>query len=339
MTKEISEKFIRFAINECRGTSTLYEFLSLKIAEDPEMLELARKSKDGQPVPNLFFDAVHYLLMKGYKHPLAGFYPSMTEQPGPAENAYPAFADFCKKNTDEMIELLKSKIVQTNEVRRCSYLYPIISHIFQMAKKPLALVEIGTSAGLQLFLDQYSYSYGTGLKFGNSDSAVQLTSKIRGGNLQSTQMPIPEVKTRIGIDLHINDVNNENDYMWLKALIWPEHYERRELFEKAARFVRSQSLRLIEGDGVEMLSSLAAEIPEKQMICVFHTHVANQMPDASKKKLLEIVKTIGEQRGIFHIYNNMYDAKLHLDYHLDGVESLNTIGETDGHGRWFSLNL
>ncbi len=88
-----------------------------------------------------------------------------------------------------------------------------------------------------------------------------------------------------------------------------------------------------------MLSSLATEIPKEQMICVFHTHVANQMPDASKEKLLETVKTIGEQRGIFHIYNNMFDAKLHMDYYLDGVKSQNTIGETDGHARWFSLNL
>ncbi len=246
MAKGLSEKFNQFAIYECKGSSPLYESLSLKIAEDPKMLELASKSKEGQPVPNLFFGAVHYLLMNGYKHPLAEFFPSLTEKPAPAENVYPVFVDFCVKYSDVIIGLLKSKIVQTNEVRRCSYLYLIFSHIFQLAKKPLALVEIGTSAGLQLFVDQYSYSYGTGIKFGNLDSAVHLTSEIRGKKLLLTQSTILEVGARIGIALHINDVNDAEDYIWLKALIWPEHHERRELFEKAASFVSSQSLRLIE---------------------------------------------------------------------------------------------
>lgn len=339
MTNRIAAKFGEFAVHECRGSSPLYEFLSIRIAEDPEMLGLASKAGQDQPVPNLFFGAVHYLLMKGYVHPLAEYYQSFTEKPLPTEGAYPDFVGFCREHSDEMIKLLKKKIVQTNEVRRCSYLYPVFSHISHLTQKPLALFEIGTSAGLQLFVDQYSYSYGTGLKYGNPDSAVHITSELRGEKSFLNPMPHPEVATRIGIDLHINDVRNTEDKLWLKALIWPEHHERRELFEKAASYVSKQTLRLIEGDGVEILKSLAAVIPGDQVICVFHTHVANQISVESKETLLNQIKEIGKQRTIFHIYNNIYDRMLHLDYYLDGKESLNTIGETEGHGRWFSLNL
>ncbi|CAM3726843.1 DUF2332 domain-containing protein [Mesobacillus thioparans] len=339
MVTEISEKFKNFAVHECRGSSPLYESLSLKIAENREMLGLASKARAGQPVPNLLLGAVHYLLMKDYEHPLAEYYPSLSDDPRSAEEAFAAFVDFCRHYTDEITQIINSKIVQTNEVRRCAYLFPLFSHIFSMVQKPMALIEIGTSAGLQLFLDQYSYSYGTGQNYGESDSPVHLTSVIESENKLFSDLNIPEVKTRIGIDLHINDVKNMEDYLWLKALIWPEHHERRELFEKAANFVATQSMRLIEGDGVELLSSIAAEIPEDQVICVFHTHVANQMPDTTKKKLLNQIKEIGERRDNFHIYNNIYDQRLHLDYYLDGKESLNTIGETDGHGRWFRLNL
>ncbi len=338
MTTDLSNKFRRFAIHECRESSPLYEFLSLKIAEDGEMLELSSSAKKGQPVPNLFFGAVHYLILKGYNHRLSDFYYSITNHPRKAEDAYPAFVDFCQKYSNEIIGLLKNKIVQTNEVRRCSYLYPVFGHIYQMTKEPLALIEIGTSAGLQLCVDQYSYSYGTGEIYGNPNSEVHLSSVIKGRNTLLQQMNKPEVATRTGIDLHINDVRNTEDYLWLKALIWPEHGERRELFEKAASFVSNQTLRLIEGDGVEMLRSLAAEVSEEQVICVFHTHVANQMPVETKVKLLEQIKEIGQRRAIFHIYNNIYDEKLHLDFYLDGEESLNTIGETDGHGRWFKLS-
>lgn len=339
MSNDISLKFRNFAFHECNESSPLYEFLSLKIAEDEKMIELASSAGKGQPVPNLLFGAVHYLLLKGYKHRLSDFYPSITSHPKQLENSYPAFADFCQKYSDELIVLLKSKIVQTNEVRRCAYLYPVFSHIFKKIKKPLALIEIGTSAGLQLFVDKYSYSYGSDVLFGNLDSEVHLSSVIKGEKTQLLQMKKPVVATRIGIDLHINDVRNTEDFLWLKALIWPEHSERLELFEKAASYVSNQTLSLIEGDGVEILKSLATKIPEDQVVCVFHTHVANQMPDETKGKLLRQIAKIGDRRDIFHIYNNIYDSKLHLDYYLDGKESLNTIGETEGHGRWFTLEI
>jgi hypothetical protein len=339
MSNELSMKFRRFAIHECSESSPLYEFLSLKIAEDAEMIQLASSAQKGQPVPNLFFGAVHFLLLKGYKHTITDFYPSITNHPGKAENAYPAFVDFCRRYSEEIIELLKSKIVQTNEVRRCSYLYPVFSQVFQMTKNPLALVEIGTSSGLQLLVDKYRYSYGPDKSFGNLDSEVHLRSEIRGDQSFLNPLPHFDVATRIGIDLHINDVRNAEDYLWLKALIWPEHGERRELFERAASYVSNQTLNLIQGDGVELLNSLVAEIPTDQTICIFHTHVANQMPAKTKEKLLGQIKEIGNRRAIFHIYNNIYDAKLHFDYYLDGEESLNPIGETEGHGRWFKLSL
>ncbi|MGV2941265.1 DUF2332 domain-containing protein [Mesobacillus sp. LC4] len=339
MTEGLAMKFKRFAVHECNGSSPLYEFLSLKIAEDNTMLDLAGKAREGQPVPNLYFGAVHYLLMRGYNHPLAGFYPSLTEKPIPAEEAFPFFVDFCRTYSVEIIELIKSKIVQTNEVRRCSYLYPIFSRISHLTQKPLALIEIGTSAGLQLFVDKYSYTYGTVENFGSSHSEVHLRSEVRGDKSILDPLHHFDVATRTGVDLHINDVRNPEDYLWLKALIWPEHFERRKLFEKAASYVSNQTLRLIEGDGVEMLRSLASDIPGDQVICVFHTHVANQMSVDTKEKLLEYIKEIGKRRTIFHIYNNIYDAKLHMDYYLDRKESLNTVGETDGHGRWFKISF
>lgn len=49
-------------------------------------------------------------------------------------------------------------------------------------------------------------------------------------------------------------------------------------------------------------------------LCIFHTHVANQMSPEKRNQLLEIVDTIGKEREVFHIYNNVHDLYLHLDY-------------------------
>lgn len=334
MVSLISEKFTDFAHYECQGSSELYEILSYKIAEDEEMLRLASHARPGQPIPNLLFGAVHFLLLKGFEHELNQFYHNLSSSTRKVEEAYPFFKDFCMQNAGAISELLRSKIVQTNEVRRCAYLYPALSNVHQLSSKPLALIEIGTSAGLQLFMDQYSYSYGTKQVFGKKDSGIHISSDLRGGALPTIHGNIP-IAARIGVDLHINDVTKEEDVLWLNALIWPEHHERRKLFEKTAGFVKDKKVQLIEGDGVELLTQLCEKIPKDQQICVFHTHVANQMPSETKEKLLKVIKEIGARRDIFHLYNNIQDRFLHLDYYINGKESLNTIAETEGHGRWF----
>jgi hypothetical protein len=334
-----SDKFRLFAERECRGSSDLYEHLAVNIAEDKEILGMCRYAREGQPVPNMLLGAVHYLLLKGYEHPLKQFYSSIVKEPEHYMGAFVPFQDFCMEYKEEVIHLLQTKLVQTNEVRRCAYLFPAFSYVYEKINKPLALIEIGTSAGLQLMWDQYSYSYGSGEIYGNRTSTVQITSEIKGDQFPILSNPVPPVSHRIGLDLHINNLSDKEDYHWLKALIWPEHIDRRELFEKAAEYVKSSSIKMIEGNGIEILPRMAKEIPEESVLCVFHTHVANQIPLEGKKKLLEEIQRIGEKREIAHIYNNMQDRELHLDYFIGGEEHRNTIGQTEGHGRWFEWKV
>ncbi|MBK5350421.1 DUF2332 domain-containing protein [Bacillus sp. TH44] len=338
--EQIANLFRNFSANECKGSSVLYEYLSIKISEDEEVLTLASYEQPGQPVPNLLLGAVHYLLLKGKEHSLKNYYQSLVENADiNFENAFYQFKDFCHVYREEIISLLQTKLVQTNEVRRCAYLYPSFCYIFNKVNKPLALIEIGTSAGLQLFWDQYRYSYGTEEVYGNTQSNVHLTSEIRGENMPNLLKQSPPVVERIGLDLHVNNLNDEEDYLWLRALIWPEHKERLELFDQAATLVKEKSVQLIEGDGVALLPAIANQIREDAVICIFHTHVANQIPENVKHTLEKQIKEIGAKRDVFHLYNNMWDRDLHIDYYINGNEYCETVGETEGHGGWFSWGL
>lgn len=337
----ISNRFKTFAERECKDSSRLYEFLSYKIAEDDELLELSSYAKEGQPVPNLFFGAVHYLLLKRIRHELRDYYPSIVEQPKPVEESFHPFKQFCQQYRDLIISILRVKNVQTNEVRRCAYLYPIFSYIFEKTKKPLALIEIGTSAGFQLLWDKYRYTYQSGEHYGEMDSDVHIQSEIRGEKVPNFPAKVPPVAERTGIDLHVNDVSDDEDSLWLNALIWPEHEERRNLFHRAVQSIRKykKEIHLIEGDGVDILPQIVERIPQDVLPCVFHTHVANQMPEETKYRLLDNIRVIGGFRDIFHLYNNIWDRKLHLDFYINGIEHRKLIGETDGHGRWFTWEL
>ncbi|MBM7717313.1 hypothetical protein JOC94_004340 [Bacillus thermophilus] len=336
---QLSVRFKNFADIECKGSSRLYELLSRKIAEDDEILELCSFAKVGQPVPNLLLGAVHYLLLKGRDHLLRDYYPSIVPDPKEIEGAFVHFKDFCQIYRDEIISLLTIKLVQTNEVRRCAYLYPTFCYVYNKIQKPLSLIEIGTSAGLQLLWNHYNYSYGNNVVYGNKLSNVHITSEVKGDNVPLLFKESPPVVSKLGIDLHISDLSNSEDYLWLKSLIWPEHKERKELFEKSAKCFNENPVELLEGDGVALLTEVVETLPKNTAICIFHTHVANQIPEDLKYDLLNKIKTIGSKRDVFHLYNNMWDRNLHLDYFIDGVEYNQTIGSTDGHGRWFEWNI
>lgn len=334
-TSKLSEQFERFASRECRGSSPLYEHLTRQLAADVPLLRMAAYARSGQPVPNLFLAAVHYLLLQGADHPLRSYYASLVEQPEDAGTSYACFREFCLQYEQEIIGLIQHRLVQTNEVRRCAYLYPGFCLVFEQTNRPLACVELGTSAGLQLLWDQYRYSYGLTEVYGNPDSPLHIRSELRGERTPLLLKQSPPVAARIGIDLHPNDLSRPDDGLWLKALIWPEHSERRSAFEQAAQLVKRQSLKLVEGNGITLLSELVSRIPHDHVLCIFHTHVANQFTPDEKTALLEQVKQIGQTRDVFHLYNQMWDGDLHLDGYVGGVEQRQTLAETDGHGRWF----
>ncbi|WP_330949054.1 DUF2332 domain-containing protein [Virgibacillus sp. MG-45] len=337
----LSNRFMRFA-EECSGSSTLYAFLSKNIAANKELLELSAHAGKGQPIPNLFFGAVHFLLLNGTEHELRNYYASIVSEPKTETEAFPVFFDFCLRNRQAIIPLLQTKMVQTNEVRRCAYLLPIFDSIYRKTNKPLAFIEIGTSAGLQLLWDKYRYTYSFNNQvYGNEQESLYIHAEVRGNGKPIISERFPPVERRIGIDLHINDVTDKASYQWMYALIWPEHHERRAMFKQAVSLVRKhkEKLQLIEGNAIDMLVELVEEIPMNNTVCIFHTHVANQIPKQEKERLLSDIAQIGESRDIFHIYNNMWDRKLHLDAFMNKEVESRVVGETDGHGRWFTWEL
>lgn len=190
--------------------------------------------------------------------------------------------------------------------------------------------------GLQLLWDQYSYSYETQKIYGNKEADVHIQGEVREGSVPFLLEESPPVASRTGVDLHINDLSKSEDRRWLEALIWPEHVMRQELFTTAAYGVSKTPIELFEGNGVKLLPKITRTIPEETAICVFHTHVANQMPIAEKERLLQEVENIGGERNVFHLYNNIQDRNLHLDYYLDRNIFNITLATTDGHGRWFT---
>jgi len=164
----LASRFRQFAELECRDSSRLYGFLATAIADDQDLLVLASRAQSHQPVPNLLFAAVHYLLLSGKDHELKSFYPSIVVEPQ----------------------------------------------------------DHNTAAGLNLIWDRYSYSYGDGQVFGAEGSSVRITSSINGPHKPSLKDQPPPVTYRVGVDVRIVDLTDDDHLLWLRSLIWPEHKDQ-----------------------------------------------------------------------------------------------------------------
>src|SRR5581483_9734788 len=96
------------------------------------------------------------LLLTGAEHPLRRYYASCVPDPLPPEGAFPHFRDFCLANETAMRELIATRLVQTNEVGRSACLLPAFSVASQReGDAPLAVVDFGCSAGLNLLFDRF----------------------------------------------------------------------------------------------------------------------------------------------------------------------------------------
>jgi hypothetical protein len=334
MNHQLLDRFSAFAESECKGSSPLYYALSRSIARDDLILDIAAQSAPGQPVPNLLFAAVQYLLFSGTPHSLSAFYATCSPSPSDPREAYPHFRDFVLGHSSEVTSLLKSRLVQTNEVRRSAYLLPALSFAANCFDfKPLALIEIGTSAGLNLLWDKYQYSYGDSVTYGDLSSEVLVISSFRGAKPSILKAPLPKISHRIGLDLNIVDTSIPDQVAWLRALIWPEHHERRALMDAALKKRREIELDFRVGDGFSMVSDLVKEIPKENVLCVYHTHVANQISQEARQSFLERIDRIGAKRDIIHISNNI-KPHLYLTAYREGERIDMPLANTDSHAHW-----
>ncbi|MFD0574877.1 DUF2332 domain-containing protein [Dactylosporangium darangshiense] len=256
----VASTYVEFAERETRGVSPTYERLSLAISTDEKILALLHAVPPPNRQPNLLLGVVRLL-------------------GGPVDDPA-AFHDFTVANWPVVEAELRTRATQTNEIGRCALLLPVLASLPQ----PLALLEVGTAAGLCLYPDRYTYRYG--------DHEIGSSGPILDCDLTGTAPPtrLPEVVWRAGLDLNPLDVTNPADVAWLEALIWPEHQHRRDRLRAAAAIAAADPPSLVRGDLVDDLRSLAAQAPAGATLVVFHTSVLYQVPAARRAMFVERVR-------------------------------------------------
>lgn len=270
--ERLAAEYRRFSAEDTPGRSALYTELTAAIAEDRELLEIMCELPPPKRQPNLLLAAVRYLY-------------------GDFARDWPQFRERFFDRRAEALEVIRTHRTQTNEPARCALLLPVLAALPQ----PLALLEVGTSAGLCLLPDRYGYDYGAGRRLG-PETANGPGPVFRCQVDDATPVPdaLPEVVWRAGLDLAPIDITDEDSVAWLESLVWPGERDRVGTLRAAIAVARADLPRVVAGDLRHDLAALAAQAPAHATLVVFHTAVLGYVRDtADRRGFAETVRSVG----------------------------------------------
>lgn len=200
----------------------------------------------------------------------------------PAPGPYAALRDALLGDDGTIRATIMARATQTNEVGRLATLVPLFA---RLGPGPLALVEAGSSAGLCLYPDRWSYEWQTergtvAATPVDAGGAPRLTCRVAGPF--PDEVALPEVTWRRGVDLHPLSVDDTDQMAWLATLVWPEQEERRQRLRTAVEIARADPPQVMTGDLLEELPALVEEAAAYGTVVVFHSAVVAYLDDRDR---------------------------------------------------------
>jgi hypothetical protein len=188
-------------------------------------------------VPSLrFTGAMHRLVLERRAPELALHYPSVGGT-APVRDVWPAARRVVAGHLDELRDAVR-RPVQTNEVGRSAALYGGLLHLTAETGKPLRLLEIGASAGLNLLVDRFAYDVADGVVLGDPTSPVRLIRPWEG-DFPPYDVP-PKLVARRGCDPAPLDPGRADDRLTLTSYVWADQAERFARLRGALRVAAEQ---------------------------------------------------------------------------------------------------
>ena len=224
----------------------------------PEVIALLERLPPLKRQPNLVFAAARW---HGARTP----------------SDYPVLREVLLGEWPQVKATILARSTQTNEVGRCATLLPVLAAL----EGPLALVEVGASAGLCLHPDRWSYRYldAEGAEVARVDppggpAEVVLDCTVSG----PAPLPaaVPDVVHRGGVDLNPLDLSHGDTAAWLETLVWPEHEDRRARLAAACGAVADEPVDLVRGDLLTALDEAvgrARDAAPEATVVVLHSAV------------------------------------------------------------------
>lgn len=309
-----AERYEIFGRFEAADAPT-YRSVCHGIVADDEILAVLDRLTERERQPNLVLAAVNHL--------------------GGMTADYTAFRTFLLERLDDLVALVRTRRTQTNEIGRCATLLPALGQL----RPPLALIEVGASAGLNLLLDRYAYDYGVAGVLGDTSSRVVIPCELR--NDVPLPEALPDVVWRRGIDIDPVDVLDDDAVAWLQSCVFVDHTDRLARLRAAIELARQDPPPIVEGDLVEEIAGAVADAPRDGTVVVFHSAVLAYLEPDQRSRFARIVRGLdvawlsNEGPSVVRTLKDALHRPLPPELcFLLGRDGHSPLAFTHPHGRW-----
>jgi hypothetical protein len=313
MSEQLAARYRRFAQAEADGRSPLYATFARGVADDADALGFLAALPPGKQQPNLLFAALRHVCG--------------------TPRDWPDFRDRLRTHAAAIRATMQERGTQTNEPGRCATLLPILAGLPQ----PLALIEVGASAGLCLLPDRYGYEFGARRLPAPSPEAPSLPCHCVGP--VPLPMMLPQIVWRRGLDLCPIDLADASQSGWLETLVWPEQTERLSRLRAAIAIARRDPPLIVKGDLLQDLPALAREAPKNATLVVFHSAALAYVAGPARQRFVDAVQALpvvwisNEAPAVFPLLHNLAIPPAPPGAFLLSVNARPTAW-TGAHGEW-----
>ena len=233
--------------------------------------------------------AAHSLALRGQAPDLASHYPTCGGIPH-LKMTKAVFLDVLSRHVEEVQRFIRFS-PQTNEVGRSAALFGGFHLAALRAQLPLRLLELGASAGLNLYWDHYRYELGKS-RWGPKQSPVCLRPQWSGPS-----PPVDQdltVGSRVGCDLNPIDLRDEDDRLRLESYVWADQPDRLERLRSAIQHVLPNPPFIHRASAVPWLQSQLREPSAGLATVVFHSAFWPYLQAEEQETLESLILGAGE---------------------------------------------
>jgi len=281
-----------------------------------------------------FCGALHALVQTGVSPELAAVYPPEMASESDLRDA---IARTIVLHEQAVLASLDSA-PQTNEVARSGMLLPGFLAIARQTQLPLAICEIGSSAGLNLLFDRFHYQYGD-TAWGDPASPLRLAPEVRAAmpRLDGTLSVIG----RSGCDISPVDVADPQARLRLRSYVWPDQALRVARMEAAIGLAQAARISVERIDALRFVRERLMAPQPGVTRTLFHSIMWQYMPENVRGEIELAMAEIGTATGA-----DSPVAWLRMEP-LDTLQpfatmtmtmwpggEMRTLAKCDYHGRW-----
>ncbi|HEY2435598.1 MAG TPA: DUF2332 domain-containing protein [Solirubrobacteraceae bacterium] len=264
---------------------------------------------------------VHRKVLAGELPQLARHYRS-TGGDADATAAWPRFREFLKGNVGWMRKELGRRC-QTNEVGRSAALMGGFLEVSHRTRKPLRILELGASAGLNLRWDRYFYQSADGA-WGDDSSPVHFTHSFEVSPRLNVHVDVVE---RRGCDLDPIDPSSEEGALMLRSFIWADQLARLSQLDGALHVAALLPVEVERIGAADFLDRELATPRDDVATVVYHSVFMQYVTEPERERIAAAI----EGAGVFYL--RMEPAYPLFEVRLDDQ----LLGTSHAHGtnvRW-----